>query len=839
MKRQLLFFLKKSLLLLFYAFFQPLRFRQDFDSYGLFNLRRSLLFLQLLVPLFLFTFLTTCLLQLVRLLLGNELSGLALLSLLGPTCLLVAIGLLCGLLLSTIESTLLGIMAGVALAIASALSFTINSDMSVNSLLSTSTAIHPQMGFLFAIIAGMLFGLTESSTISIGSFIAYGIALGLAKDLLYGLMGGCALGIAGSTVLNLTQPRRGTNFLVNGILGGLVGFILWFGLTDLIEFLQGVSSTNDASLISGIFFLFSYLLGYYRIPLYPISAISGLLAYQASSIPTKLFPALLHSALYWDERMYLPFPRLKELLMMGIAQDYRATSDIVDFILAERPQQSFAVQQCLIEMAIGELEKLETLRDIASSRPKLTHILAQVTNVVASEDEAPFTYLVDARLNARRYANLYSWQARHDALQDMLTSLKKIHARNAFESNDHNGRLKKVIHRWTEVIEHEVDELDRAPQESGHIYNPYNPGPVLKLGDTLFVGRHDLALKLGEALNMGSRRPTFLLKGERRMGKSSTLKQLPSLLGARHLPVYYDLQSPSLFASTQSFFSTIAREIYEVLHSRGISVKKLGKYMLSEAPNSNDSSVYEVFDNWLDSIEARLKQEDRILLLALDEFEQLEEAGRIQHFPLTLLFNWFRNCIQQRSHIALLFSGVRSFSEMGKNWAQFFVNVQTLKVSFLRHDEAYQLITRPIPDFPGEQIFGKHIAEEIIRVTGCHPFMIQALCAALIDILNTNASEHIDEHDIMLGVQQVFKNWGDGYFRDLWERTSPQEQICLRILKKMNRGNLVRIEHQWEESTKTVRATLETLQKRDLVVLEGDYYRIAAPIFSEWVELYS
>ena len=69
------------------------------------------------------------------------------------------------------------------------------------------------------------------------------------------------------------------------------------------------------------------------------------------------------------------------------------------------------------------------------------------------------------------------------------------------------------------------------------IDNPYIPGQALELRNSLFVGRQDLVQQLGEALSRGTYQPTFLLTGERRMGKTSTLKQLSDLLGARYFPI--------------------------------------------------------------------------------------------------------------------------------------------------------------------------------------------------------------------------------------------------------------------------------------------------------------
>ena len=179
-----------------------------------------------------------------------------------------------------------------------------------------------------------------------------------------------------------------------------------------------------------------------------------------------------------------------------------------------------------------------------------------------------------------------------------------------------------------------------------------------------------------------------------------------------------------------------------------------------------------------------LQREKITLLLLFDEFEKLEEARKAGYIDLNLLLDWFRSTIQNRSHIALLFSGVNTFGEMDENWASYFVNAKTFRVSFLKPIEARDLITKPIPGFPSQQLFTADIVEEIIQVTGCHPFLIQAVCSELIDDLNHENCERVEMQDVTNAVTNVLENWGDTYFRDLWLRTDQQQRMCLTLLSQ-------------------------------------------------------
>jgi len=321
------------------------------------------------------------------------------------------------------------------------------------------------------------------------------------------------------------------------------------------------------------------------------------------------------------------------------------------------------------------------------------------------------------------------------------------------------------------------------------------------------------------------------------MGKSSVLKHLPNLLGARFLPVFYDLQSPDSTASIAAFLGMVADEIILVMKTRGLKAKKLAYESLKEARRENEAEVYHIFNRWLKGIERTLEREDRTLLLLFDEFEKLDKAGKEQYLDLELLLNWFRSIMQHHPRVALLFSGIQMFGSMEMNWAGYFVNVQALKVSFLQPPEAYQLIAQSIQGLPVEQIFGQGVIEEILRVTNCHPFLVQALSSTLIDALNSRRRNQLEIYDIERAINALFKNWGSTYFRDLWDRTDTAQRLCLSILQKQGGRDFLSIEQQSGLDRQAVYQAVETLVERDLVhVDEQGIYEFAAPIFYEWVK---
>jgi uncharacterized protein len=730
---------------------------------------------------------------------------------------------------------------------------------------------------IFGITAGAMGGITVS------------LVEGIGVDMAVGIGGGIAIGAMISFVLPYIIYVH-TNLLLSvlAIAPIAVVSIAWsIGMSIGVRCAGGRIKGNKLTFVTGIFagifvgitagilanvpaifvFILCYILSYAQLPLYPASALSSRRAYKAcQKDPSQVFTYLRCSSLHWDEHVSLPLPFLKNIMQIAAKQDVEQTLSEIAFIAAERPHQIKAGQAGLLEIIIHSLEMREQdlkvrriLRDIAEAFEHLDIFLQQGENVLSSRWAAQLEHVKDASLDVNRFRSSFGWQVRHDAMENLIINLQhaqvyKLPADPTTQSEktldkEFDRRLNEVIERWLSIAQYELEKLNQEPQKSNQVYNPYIAGPVLdEPGISLFVGRSDLAQLLDQALRRGSHRPTFFLHGERRMGKSSTLKQLPHLLDARYfLPVFYDLQSPEITSSISAFLGTVAEKIYEVMNKKGMLIEKLEKEPLQEASLKNEAAVYYPFNEWLKSVEHVLEQNDRTLLLTFDEFENLEKAGQAKYVDLHLLLSWFRSIIQNRPRLALLFSGGRTVGEMGiemgMNWSGYFVNVQTLWVKFLRQAEAFQLITQPVPDYPIERIFGGGVVDEIIRVTNCHPFLVQAICSNLIDNLNADNRNRAEIQDVVVAVDQVLDVWWDGYFQDLWNRTDHEQRNCLIALNKLGKSNLQQIAQQSNlnkgvarDTLPTVRHTLQNLIRRDLVLQEYDSYQIAAPIFSKWVE---
>ena len=857
------------------CFFQPVRFKHDFEVMSL--PQRLVMMLRLTPLLFLYAYTPALIIRILIYILRRDLYSdhymIHAFVPLSPDIGWFWFDATWAAALSCLIAAIFGGLFSMRLGLAAALAISLASGITINT--DNDTLI----GITYGVASGLILGIAFNSAhafeegglqdVTIAS--ALGILAGLVIGYLTGTVGGYWTGFALSSIdpvlqndLNIVGSIAG--LAVGGMLGCLLAALLgmrvrrsikgkgqvvsigiWagivvataFGLTVGIPIGDlGISHATftycilygaQEELIVGVGFLFFYLMSYYRLPLYPISAYSAMQAYLASKRqPQHTLYCLRHCSLHWDECVFLPLPYLKSMLLLASEESLDGTLEEIDFIVRERPQQRLAAQAAAYELALRDLEQRTSLREISQAHQRLTILLPYEVRVLSSSAEKVFDCLDEASREAASYHAQTDKKDRQEALERMLRSLQAINAYMAFRSARLHQYLKTVVRQWRIAAEQGKETLQSI---SGRLYieNPYAPGIALELGNPLFVGRDDVVQKLGQALQR-KYRPTFLLTGERRMGKSSILKQLPVLLGPRYLPVFYDLQMPGMISSTAAFFATLVAGIEKQLRDRGLAVQKLGRSQLNDAQQQDEIKVYDLFDQWFAEVEQALEQINRVLILTFDEFETLVEAEERGTINLHLLFNWFRSVIQNRPQLVLLFSGAKMMGDMGLSWAGYFVNVERIKVGFLRETDAYHLIVDPVP-----HIFNAEVAREIMRVTSCQPFLIQAMCKHIIEILNDGSRNQAAVEDVSASVKEVFDSWA-AYFWDLWKRCDQDQRTCLLALLALQHAGVDQIFERSGLGKKSTLLALEKLQMRDLVTREAGMYQFAIPIFAQWVE---
>jgi hypothetical protein len=143
---------------------------------------------------------------------------------------------------------------------------------------------------------------------------------------------------------------------------------------------------------------------------------------------------------------------------------------------------------------------------------------------------------------------------------------------------------------------------------------------------------------------------------------------------------------------------------------------------------------YSTFDEWLDRLENAMSAAGHSLaLLSLDEFEALDSALEEGRISAHALLGMLRHMIQHRPCFRIMIAASHTLDEL-ERWASFFVNVQTVHISFLSEAEARQLIERPVKDFA--LVYESGACQRVLELTSGHPFLVQLICSTMVDLKN-------------------------------------------------------------------------------------------------------
>ena len=311
-----------------------------------------------------------------------------------------------------------------------------------------------------------------------------------------------------------------------------------------------------------------------------------------------------------------------------------------------------------------------------------------------------------------------------------------------------------------------------------HINNPYVVGkPLTPASEALYMGREDVFTWIEENL-IGKTQPhTLILYGQRRMGKTSTLYQLVGgkrgqtireYPGYPIFPVYIDLQRLA-GSDTPEFFARLSHEIVRALNKRNIAVSVPESW-------SENGSIYNAFDAFLDRVEESLP-ENGLLVLIMDELEQLQvsvENGRLNDH----IFPYLRSLMQHRSRLTFILAGTNQLVE--DYWSIIFHVGISREIISLNRDETEELIREPVS--PMIQ-YDDLAVDRIWLATQGHPYFSQLICHRLISDTNLEGrkSKTITIANVRETINQIIDG-DDSHLQHLWNESAHEEQYVLAAL---------------------------------------------------------
>jgi tetratricopeptide (TPR) repeat protein len=299
--------------------------------------------------------------------------------------------------------------------------------------------------------------------------------------------------------------------------------------------------------------------------------------------------------------------------------------------------------------------------------------------------------------------------------------------------------------------------------------NPYIAGaPVVET--RMFFGREDVFDWIQNSLTGRYADHTLVIHGQRRVGKTSVLKQLGNRLPKKYIPVFFDLQGRT-HTTLDHFLWWLAREIVRVL--------KQERDITFPVPEK------EAFTQDIEYFEHRFLPDLRTvlggnaLLLTFDEFDNLEESEIKEELAIPLI-DYLRRLMGQEglNFIFSIGSSGRKLENMQASYTQFFKTALYKKISFLSRDQSAGLITHPVE---GLLTYSPQAVGRIYDITSGHPYFTQLICHELFSACQQTGELSIQEKDVEAVLEDVVER-GTVNLKFVWDEASDIEKWGLASL---------------------------------------------------------
>ncbi len=243
--------------------------------------------------------------------------------------------------------------------------------------------------------------------------------------------------------------------------------------------------------------------------------------------------------------------------------------------------------------------------------------------------------------------------------------------------------------------------------------NPYSPGgAITDPSGSGFFGREEIFQFVRSAIEARRRTP-IIIYGQRRIGKSSILRQIPYRLSAGICCVYYDLQGKAGLDLDQVLFG-LAREI-----SRELDIAKPQREEATEATFATE---------FLPRALHALDDQPARLVLLFDEFDVLDERIAGEFVAGRKFIDYLATLQTQQPAIGYIIVVGRKTDELSRefNSALLSGSVQE-RIGRLDRQHSDELVCK-LAQTQDVLWFSKDALDRIYSLTAGHPYCTQLLC---------------------------------------------------------------------------------------------------------------
>ena len=410
-------------------------------------------------------------------------------------------------------------------------------------------------------------------------------------------------------------------------------------------------------------------------------------------------------------------------------------------------------------------------------------------------------YLMAARAAFNPYHQIKHFNGFHDKLQSIESLLRS-------ERSVFTQPFQEPFRALRDIGSAMHDDAQKIA--AGLIPKPFLADKALsdEAGRELFRGRENAVREIENILADASRAASLLLLAPRRAGKTSLLKMLPKMLPDT-VCVFFDLQAHPV-ATVGSFWTKLAEQA-------AIQAKRDRR---GELPPLPAGPPIEAAAAWLENLDHL--PGNRRILIAIDEFERLEDLFPGSRQEFLQLMGLFRATIQHRRGVRLLVSGAAPFDELDRVWDDHFISARQVKLPFLDEPTSIGLLTDTLARFSGGYDSRSGRAR-CLPTNGRAAFPAPGLrlpSGRPTERGEAQQSRHVAD---VQAVEGRAIEWAETYFRDMYKNAPPAARETLDRLSQ-------------RQPIEPSPATRRWLSQRYLLTPDD---RLAIPIFASWIEHYA
>ncbi|MEH2229356.1 MAG: ABC transporter substrate-binding protein [Nostoc sp.] len=298
--------------------------------------------------------------------------------------------------------------------------------------------------------------------------------------------------------------------------------------------------------------------------------------------------------------------------------------------------------------------------------------------------------------------------------------------------------------------------------------NPYILGKQINKPEEFF-GREELFQFIEDSLNSDIK--FILLHGQRRIGKSSVLKQFAHKVALQKFVfVYFDLQNHSN-SSVSHILLELAEEITEKL---GLDSDIITLSSSDEELNTNPNRFSHEF---LPKVYQKLG--DKNLVLLLDEFDIVNSDNGILSQENNIFFIYLKSLLKQQKKLFII-PVVGRFKDDFQNLHKLFNSPPYQEVGLLNEISARRLIIKPAQ---GILEYQEDAIKAILKLSAGHPYFTQAICFNLFLQAKIEEKSTVTSSDVQSIVDKAIES-ATGGLSWFWDGLSISEQVVFSAVAK-------------------------------------------------------